>query len=72
MTDQEAIAVADAYVREKGSCLSPEIRAWRKKRFFRRTHFWQVVSGYPKKGGNWFVAVDDSAGRVLTAQHYRK
>lgn len=72
MTDQEAIAVAEAYVRQKGSYLSPEVRARRKKRFLRRTHFWQVISGYPKKGGNWFVAVDDSTGTVLTAQHYKR
>jgi hypothetical protein len=72
MTDQEAIAVAEAYVREKGSFLSPEVRAWRRKRFLRRAHFWQVVSNYPKKGGNWFVAVDDSTGRVLTAQRYKR
>jgi hypothetical protein len=72
MTDQEAIAVAEAFARQKGSRLCPEVRAWRRKRFLRRPHFWQVVSGYPNKGDNWFIAVDDSTGKVLAAKEYKR
>jgi len=72
MTEHEAIAVAEQYVRQKGSSVYPEVRAWRRKRFFRRAHFWQIVSGHPIKGGNWFIAVDDSSGRVLVAKDYRR
>jgi len=50
MTEEQAIAVAEEYVQQKGSRLYPEVRVWRRKRFLRRTHFWQVVSGYPIKG----------------------
>ena len=72
MTEEQAIAVAEEYVQQKGSRLYPEVRAWRRKRFLRRTHFWQVVSGYPIKGGNWFIAVEDSSGKVLVAKQYKK
>ncbi len=72
MTEQEAIAVAEEYVRQRGSRLCPEVRALPRKRFLRRTRFWQVVSGYPIKGGNWFIAVDDSSGKVMAAKEYKR
>jgi hypothetical protein len=72
MTEQEAIEIAAAYVREKGDELTPEVSASRRKRFLRRSLFWHIVSNLPRIGGNWFIRVDDSTRKVLSASFTKR
>jgi hypothetical protein len=72
MTEEEAIAVADAYVRSHGGTLAPEISATRKKRWFRTRYYWWVVTNIPRKGGNWFIEIDDVSGTVSSADFTKR
>ena len=49
MTEQGAIGIADTYAREKGSELNREVFVQRRRRLFRRTFFWHIVSNVGKK-----------------------
>lgn len=71
MTEEEAISIADQHVREQGGQLTPRVGAWRKKRWFRGKYYWRVVSNMPRKGGNWFIEIDELDGKILDA-HYTK
>ena len=72
MSEREAIATAEAYVRTRGGQLNKEIRAWRRKRWFKPVYYWRIVSNIPRKGGNWFIELDDESGEVLNADVVRK
>lgn len=72
MTEEQAIAIAETHAREKGSDLGPEVYARRIKRFLRRSHYWRVVSNIPRKGGNWFIEVDETTSQILSADFTKR
>jgi hypothetical protein len=72
MTEEQAIAIAGAHARGKGSDLTPEVFARRIKRFLRRSYYWRIVSNIPRKGGNWFIEVDETTGQILSADFTKR
>ena len=65
MTEDEALALARAAVTAKGGELSAGILARKHRRWiwFGRAS-WQIVSNWPKLGGNWWLTIDDETGEV--------
>jgi hypothetical protein len=73
ITRDQAIGVARHAVEAVGGKLEEPLIAVLKTRwFFWRGSYWYVVSSVDRKGGNWFVTVDEATGEILSKCQTRK